>query len=159
MNRFVAGCAALLVSTAGLAAQDSAAAFGPRTMIHYGKWVTAATALGFTLLAAHEHDRASGSWDALLDLCRTDNAACELGGDGRYVSPQAETLYQTTLHYDRRARRRLLVGQASLLVSAALFLLDLRHEGGEPPNIPFSGAKLSLVPGGDGARLEVRVPF
>jgi hypothetical protein len=165
MKRFVAGCAALLAAAPALAGQDS---LGPRTqsprgwtrpVVHYGKWLTAATAVGFTLLAAHEHDRANQSWQSLLGLCRTDNAACQVRGDGQYVSYQAELLYQETLYYDRRARHRLLVGQSALLTSAALFLLDLRHEGGAPPNIPFGGAKLSLVPAGDGARLEMRLPF
>jgi hypothetical protein len=165
MTRAAALWLALLATAPALAGQDSvqlrpqSPRRWTRPAIHYGKWVTAASALGFTLLAAHEHDRANSAWQSLLTLCGTDNAACQLRSDGRYVSYQAEVWYQETLYYDRRARHRLLVGQASVLVSATLFLLDLRHEGGAPPNIPFTGSRLSLVPAGDGARLEVRLPL
>lgn len=161
-------CAALVTGSAvapSLAAQDSLAP-APRTshnwtrpVVHYGKWLSAASAVGFTLLAAHEHDTANRSWQRLLDLCRQDNAACQVGADGRYAAYQAELLYQETLYYDRRARRRMIVGQISVLTSAALFILDLRHGSGSPPNIPFHGLEVTAEPAGDGARLGVRVPF
>jgi hypothetical protein len=130
-----------------------------RATVHYGKWVTAASAVGFTILAAHEHDVANRSWQRLLDLCRTDNAECQQGPDGRYRVAEAEALYQQTLYYDHRARQRLIVGQVSVLTSAALFILDLRHQSGGPPNIPFHGLKVTAEPVGDGARLGLQVPF
>lgn len=160
--------AALMAAAAGaprLVAQDSLAP-APRTsqhwtrpVVHYGKWLSAASAVGFTLLAAHEHDTANRSWQQLLDLCRQDNTACQVGADGRYATYQAERLYQQTLYYDRRARHRMIVGQISVLTSAALFILDLRHGGGGPPNIPFHGLRLTAEPVGDGARMEVQIPF
>lgn len=163
-------CAALVagsVETRRLAAQDSLAAAtrSPHTwtqpVVHYGKWLSAASAVGFTLLAAHEHDTANRSWDQLLDLCRRDNAACQVRADGRYVTYQAELLYQKTLYYDRRARHRLIIGQVSMLTSAALFILDLRHGSHNPPNIPFHGSDLRLTaePTADGARLGIRLAF
>jgi hypothetical protein len=161
-------CATLVAGWGGapcLAAQDSLAP-APRTsqtwtrpVVHYGKWLSAASAVGFTLLAAREHDTANRSWQQLLDLCRRDNAACQVGADGRYATYQAELLYQQTLYYDRRARHRLIIGQISMLTSAALFILDLRHGSGNPPNIPFHGLEVTAEPVGDGARLGVRVPF
>lgn len=163
-------CAALVSAAAGspcLVAQDSLAP-APRTshnwarpVVHYGKWLSAASAVGFTLLAAHEHDTANRSWQKLLDLCRGDNAACQLGADGRYATYQAELLYQQTLYYDRRARHRMIVGQVSVLTSAALFILDLRHGSGGAPNIPFHGSALEVTaePTVDGARLGVRLAF
>jgi hypothetical protein len=164
--------AAALVSAAlaagvapALVAQDSLHIV-PRThhswtqaTVHYGKWVTAASAVGFTILAAHEHDVANRSWERLLDLCRSDNAQCQQGADGRYAVAEAEALYQQTLYYDHRARQRLIVGQVSVLTSAALFILDLRHQSGNPPNIPFHGLKLTAEPVGDGARFGVGVSF
>jgi hypothetical protein len=160
-----AGAIVLLRLAPVLAAQDSLS-LTPRTSrgwarptIHYGKWVTAASAVGFTLLAAHEHDTADRSWQQLLTLCRTDNAACQVRADGRYTTYQAELLFQQTLYYDRRARHRLIVGQVSLLASAALFILDLRHENGGPPNIPYHGLKVTAEPAGDGARLGVSMAF
>ena len=167
MNIRLAVCTGLLAGWVGapcLVAQDSLAP-APRTsswtrpVVHYGKWLSAASAVGFTLLAAHEHDTANRSWNQLLDLCRHDNAACQVGADGRYETYEAELLYQKTLYYDRRARHRMIVGQISVLTSAALFILDLRHGGGEPPNIPFHGLRLTAEPAGDGARMEVQIPF
>lgn len=163
-------CAVLVagwLAAPGLAAQDSLAV-APRSphawtrpVVHYGKWLSAASAVGFTLLAAHEHDTANRSWQQLLALCRHDNAACQIGADGRYATYQAELLYQQTLYYDRRARHRLIIGQVSMLTSAALFILDLRHGDHNPPNIPFPGSKLELSaePTGDGARFGVRLAF
>jgi hypothetical protein len=160
--------AALLAAAAGaprVVAQDSLAP-APRSsqhwtrpVVHYGKWLSAASAVVFTLLAAHEHDTANRSWQQLLDLCRQDDTACQVGADGRYATYQAELLYQQTLYYDRRARHRMIVGQISVLTSATLFILDLRHGGAGPPNIPFHGLRLTAEPVGDGARFSVRIAF
>ena len=164
-GRALCAAALLAAGAAGLAAQDSLSTAPTisrgwtRPVAHYGKWLSAASAVGFTILAAHEHDVANRSWQRLLDLCRADNAACQVGPNGQYVTPQAEELYQKTLYRDRRARHRLIVGQISMLASAALFILDLRHDGGAPPNIPFHGLEVTAEPAGDGARLGVRVPF
>lgn len=130
-----------------------------RGIVHYGKWATAATALGLTIMAAREHASAQGEWRQLIALCRDDNGACQVGGDGRYLNDTAERLYQHTAYYDRRARGRLIGGQVALLASAALFIIDLRHQKGNPPNIPFHGLQLTAGQEGDGARLGVRVPF
>jgi len=130
-----------------------------RSIVHYGKWATAATAVGLTILAAREHERAQDDWRQLLDLCRSNNAVCQLRSDGQYADYNAELLYQRTTYFDRRARSRLIGGQVALLASAAMFILDLRHQGGEAPNIPFHGLELSVAPRGDGARLELRMPF
>ena len=166
MNAAAMVSAVLLAGLApALVAQDSLR-IAPRTpgrwaqaTVHYGKWVTAASAVGFTILAAHEHDTANRSWQRLLDLCRSDNAQCQRRPDGRYVAAEAEALYQQTIHYDHRARQRLIIGQISVLTSAALFILDLRHQSGSPPNIPFHGLRVTAEPAGDGARLGVRLNF
>jgi len=148
-----------------LVGQETPATPPPRNwkenVVHYGKWTTAAAAVGLTIMAAHEHDRANQSWDQLLTLCRADNASCQVRADGRYVDYQAELYYERTLYYDHRARRRILGAQLSVLTSATLFILDLRHHGGNPPNIPFSGSRFELTaePRGDGARVGMRVTF
>ena len=130
-----------------------------RGLVRYGKWITGATAVGLTIWAAREHASAQDNWRQLIDLCRSVNAACQVRSDGRYVDYAAELLYQRTAHFDRRARSRLIGGQIALLASAALFILDLRHQGGNPPNIPFHGLQLSAAPTGDGGRFELRVAF
>ena len=165
MKRALTLAVALAGLVPALVAQETPATPPPRNwkenVVHYGKWATAAAAVGLTILAAHEHDRANVSWQRLLALCRADNAACQLRPDGRYVDYQAELYYQHTLYYDHRARRRILGAQLSVLTSATLFILDLRHHGASPPNIPFNGSRLQLTaePLGDGARLGMRVTF
>ena len=130
-----------------------------RGAVHYGKWATAAAALGFTMLAARENHNADDNWQQLRELCQADNTACQQRPDGQYVNSAAELLYQKTLYYDRRARRRLIVGQVSLLTTAALFILDLRNQRRGPPNIPFHGLEVMAEPAGDGARVGVRFTF
>jgi hypothetical protein len=146
-----------------LAAQERPAPAPPqgwtRAAVHHGKWAAAAVALGFTVLAAREHRNADDNWQQLRELCQSVNAACQVRNDGQYVSSTAEQLYQQTLYYDRRARRRLIVGQVSLLTTAALFILDLRNQRRGPPNIPFHGLEMTAEPAGSGARLRIRVPF
>ena len=165
MRRAISVAAALAGVVPVLGAQETAATPPPRSLtenvVHYGKWTTAAAAVGLTLLAAREHDRANESWQRLLTLCRADNAACQLRADGRYVDYPAELDYQQTVYYDHRARHRILGAQLSVLTSAALFILDLRHHGGNPPNIPFNGSRLQLTaePLGDGTRVGMRLVF
>ena len=127
--------------------------------VHYGKWLTAGATVAFTVLAAREHSSSRHDWDALLTICRSAQDACTLGPDGRYLRSDAELLYQNSRMFDRRANRRLLGAQASLLVTAALFILDL-HPGREgPDNIPFSPLRLTVEPTPDGAAVGVRIAF
>jgi phage tail protein X len=125
-------------------------------LAHYGKWVSAALAVTFTGLGAHEHAKSDEAFSQLLDICRADIASCVLGPSGSYVDPTSEQLYQTSLHYARRARLRLLAGQASLLLAAGLFLADRGGHGSGPGNIPFH---ISLEPRADGAQVGMRITF
>jgi len=156
---------ALALAAAGPAAAAQSAVpprqreTGWRLGVHYGKWATAAAAAAFTVMAAHEHDHANRIFADLLALCRADIAQCTTGADGRYGSPTAEALYQSTLEYDRRARRRILAGQASLLATAALFLADLRQHASGPENKPFSPLEVSGDLRTGGVRVGLRLTF
>ena len=97
-----------------------------RGLVHYGKWATGAATVALTVMAAHEHARSNQASDA-----------------------------QQSAYYDRRARARILGAQTSLLATAALVLLDLRHQPGAPGNKPF--APLEVAPTPDGARLCLRL--
>ena len=155
---------ALAIATP-LAAQDVSPALHvrhatwSRGLVHYGKWVVAAAAVTFTALGAHEHQNSNAVFGELLDRCRANTADCTLGPDGKYIDAASEQLYQTSLHFDRRARLRLLLGQASLLAGAGLFLADLRHHATGPDNIPYRGLELWVAPRGSGAQVGVRVPL
>ena len=126
-------------------------------VVHYGKWLLAAGAVGFTILGEQEHRRSQRFWNQLLRLCQTDNQSCALGNDGRYLNFGAEVLYEESVYYDHRARNRLLVGQVSLLGSAAMFIADLSRKADKPGNIPFHG--MTVAPVGNGVQVGMRVAF
>ncbi len=162
----------LLLSTpAGLPAQQDSvarrhdaqgAAAAPswrRAAVHWGKWLPVGAAVTLTAMGAHEHDRSQREFRQLLAICRANNADCLLGPDGRYLNPAAEGLYQSSLTFDRRARSRLLAGQAALIVAAGLFIIDLRRHSGGPGNIPLAPLEVSADPSGRGARVGLRVAF
>ena len=143
-------------------AQVSAPTPGPswrQGAVHYGKWLTAGTAVAFTVMAAHEHSLSRRVWNDLIAMCRSADDACARGSDGQYIRLEAEALYQRSLYYDRRANRRLLGAQASLLVTAALFILDLRGRNDEPDNIPFAPLRVTVEPLPDGAAVGVQLRF
>lgn len=130
-----------------------------RATVHYGKWLTGASAVALTWMGAHEHARSTDAWDALSARCRTNSANCSLGPDGRYVSALSEEYYQRSLRYDRRARTRLLAGQGALLLTIGFFLLDRGHGDGGPPNIPFPSLDVSGDPQAGDARVGLRFAF
>lgn len=160
-------CAAVLVlvalSATPLAAQQAAprppAGGGSRFLVHWGKWATAAGAVALTAMGAREHSYSDREWNQLLAICRNNSADCTVGPNGRYLNSNAELLYQASLQFDRRARRWLLGGQAAALVTAALFIVDLRHHSDGPGNIPFHPVSVDLSPTRGGAALSVRVAF
>ena len=130
-----------------------------RGTAHYGKWLTAASAIALTWMAAHEHARSTDAWDALSARCRTNHANCSIGPDGRYLSALSEEYYQRSLRHDRRARTRLLAGQGALLLTIAFFLLDRGHGDDVPDNIPFPSLDVSADPRVGGARVGWRWTF
>jgi len=139
-----------------LTTEDQRASF-QRALIHNGKWLTAAGVAAFTVVAATEHRRSRRDWNSLLTICRSAQDACAVAADGRYVRPDAEALYQRSREYDRRANRWLVVAQASLIATTALFIIDLRPGQG-PENIPFpSQIRVGSVSGGAG--VEMRIAF
>jgi hypothetical protein len=125
----------LLIVT--LAATTSAAAQQTGPLVRYGKWLLAAGAVGMNLAAARAHDRAEESFDAIEDACFLSSDRCALGPDGSYLDRQIESLYQSSLHYDRSARRWLIAGETALVGAAALFVWEMTRRTHKPDNIPF----------------------
>ena len=139
MNRPVS---LLLVLT--LAATSSAIAQQTSPLIRYGKWLLAAGAVGMNLAAARAHDRAEDSFDAIEDACFANSTRCTLGPDGSYADRQIEGLYQTSLHYDRSARRWLIAGETALVGAAVFFVWEMTRKTHKPDNIPFEPEVRSL---------------
>ena len=138
----------LVAAPAAAAAQDSP------PLVRYGKWLLAAGAVGFNLLAAESHQNADDAFNTLEDLCFEDFDRCDLGPDGTYLNPQIESLYQTSLHYDRETRTWLIVGETALVASATMFVWELTRHTDKPDNIPFEPEVRSLKRGtGIGLRI------
>jgi hypothetical protein len=122
----------------------SAAAQETRPLVKYGKWVLAAGAVTMNLLAAQAHNRADRAFDTIEDACFLDSTRCIVGEDGAYADPAMEELYQTSLDYDREARRWLIAGETALVGATALFVLELTRKTHKPDNIPFEPEIRSL---------------
>lgn len=131
-----------------------------RTTIHYGKWLTAAAAVSFTMLARNQHRFSRRDWDALLAICHTAQDACVTGPDGKYTRPDAEGLYERSRHYDLMANQALVAAQLSLVATTALFIIDL-NPGNGPENIPYpSQIRVGGVgASGEGVGVEMRWAF
>lgn len=127
-------------------------------LVHNGKWLTAAGVAAFTVLGASEHRLSRREWNALLTICRSAPDACAVGADGRYLRADAEARYQRSRVYDRRANRWLVGAQASLIATAALFIIDL-HPGEGPENIPFPANQLEVGLVGAGVGVGMRIAF
>jgi hypothetical protein len=112
-------------------------AHGQGPLVKYGKWLLVAGAISMNYLAVQSHNQADEAFDALETQCNANHALCTIGADGRYTSPQIETLYQTSLRYDNETRGWLIGGQAALAGAAALFIWELTRPKGRPDNIPF----------------------
>jgi hypothetical protein len=128
---------AIVLTTPG-AAQET----GP--VVRYGKWVLAAGAIGMNLLAAQAHNRADDAFDGIEEACFLNPIRCDLGPDGSYADRQIEALYQSSLHYDRSARRWLIAGETALLGAAAMFVWEMTRKTHKPDNIPFEPEVRSL---------------
>ena len=134
------------------ALQEQRASF-MQAVVHTGKWLTAAAAIGFTVMASNQHRYSRREWDALLELCRSAADACLVGPDGRYLRADAEALYERSRHYDLLANRWLVGAQLTLVTTTALFIIDL-NAGNGPENIPYpSQIRVGSVPGGSGVGL------
>jgi hypothetical protein len=136
------GLAVLLAATTLWAAPASAQGSGP--WVRYGKWVLAAGAVAMNLQAARAHNRADDAFDVIEEACFNDSTRCILDPTGAYADDRIENLYQSSLHYDRSARRWLIAGETVLLGSAFLFVWEMTRKTHKPDNIPFEPEVRSL---------------
>lgn len=116
------------------------------TTAHYGKWATLAGAAGLIAVSAVRRGEANDAQDRLEGFCRQDFARCEIVGD-RYVDEMAEAIFQEHADLDRKAQGLLIGGQATLVISGAMFLIDLMWDDDETENIPFTPLRVWSEPG------------
>ena len=112
--------------------------------VRYGKWVLAAGAVGLNIMASRDHELADDAFNKLRSFCFDDFDRCAVGPTGRYLNPSSERLYQTSLHYDRRARTWLFTGETALVAAAGMFVWELTRRTDKPDNIPFEPEVRSL---------------
>lgn len=121
---------------------------------HIGKWTFLAATAGLTTMAAIKMGRADDRFDELQTFCQTAIGICSTEADGAFIDPTAERLFQETRSLDGQAQRFLIGGQFTLMVSGALFLVDLLSDHGGPENIPFTPLKLFQQGNLVGLRIE-----
>jgi hypothetical protein len=139
-HRLVAVVAAALIASATgpttLAAQAAGTGKAP-LIVKVGKWAFLGAAVVLGVQALRASNDAADAYDGLRALCLDAPARCA-HPDGAYVDPEAEGLYDRSLSADRRAQRAIYAGEAALIGSVALFIIDLRDDG-SPPTIPYPG--------------------
>jgi len=121
-----------------------------------GKWALLGAALGMGLMAASSHDKAESAYSDLEQYCAPDRSRCDLTGGGKYADPAAEQFYQSSLRYDRHARRWFIGGEVALLGAVGLFIWEFTRPHDRPDNIPFEP---ELRAGPSGTRLGIRLPI
>jgi hypothetical protein len=145
-----------LLLVCGLSFPMSATAQEVGPLIRYGKWLLAAGAVGMNLLAAEAHGDADAAFDQVETACFADPDRCALNVEGEYVDPSIEAAYQSSLHYDRVARRWLILGETALVGATAMFVWEFTRKTHEPDNIPFEPEVRVLR---DATGIGIRIPW
>jgi hypothetical protein len=127
-----------------------------RSLAHVGKWVLAGATVALGVYAYSEHNAAERVQRQLRERCDGTPESCTVV-EGRYGDPESEALHQRAVSHDRRARTGIVAGQITLLGGVALFLYDLRGDGG-PDNIPYPSPRRSILRDRT-LILGARVPF
>ncbi len=128
------------------AAQEAVPAVRSRpwlvTAAHYGRWGALASAAGLIAFSVVRRGDAQEALDRLETFCLADVTRCALvsgsGGEERYIDGLAEDLFRQHVRRDRQAQGLLIGGQAALLVTGGLFLIDLLWDDERPANIPYT---------------------
>jgi hypothetical protein len=125
------------------AAQDASGDGRPAlaTISHWGRWITLAGSAALIGFAAERHAAGSDAFARLESLCTENLPACQITqGDAgpAYADPAAEAIYQEYARAERHARGLLMGGQAALLVTGVMFIVDLAYDDGGTENIPLT---------------------
>lgn len=128
------------------------------TASHWGKWPALAGAGALVTMAVMRNNDAKAARAELRDYCSEDATRCVTvpgpDGDDIYFDPGAEALYQEYAALTRQARGFLVGGQVGVLVTGAMFLIDLVYQRDGFDNIPYTPFELYSTP--DRLGLSVR---
>jgi hypothetical protein len=107
----------------------------------WGRWITLAGSAALIGFAAERHAAGSDAFARLESLCTENMPACQIiQGDAgpAYADPATEAIYQEYARAERQARGLLIGGQAALLVTGVMFIVDLAYDDGGTENIPLT---------------------
>jgi hypothetical protein len=130
---------ALLANIARAQAAPLPVAKRTTPVVKVAKWGLLGAAVGLGVFALRRSIAAEDAYDELRALCVDNPGRCAHAG-GSYSDTDAERLYDRAQREDRSAQIGIYGGQAALLGSVALFIVDLRGDR-EPTNIPYPGPR------------------
>jgi hypothetical protein len=133
--------------------QDSTTLQVRHPVVRIGKWLTLGGAAGAAAYGVQLNAESDRRYTDLERLCQDSPERCIRTNTGEFAEAQLEQEYQEILKLDDRAKIALVVGQASVLTSVILFILDLPRAG-TGDDIPYTPPRLHI--GSDAqARLQI----
>jgi len=120
------------------------------TASHWGKWPALAGTGALVTMAVVRNGKAKTARTELRDYCIDDLTRCAIvpgpEGDDIYLDPTAEALYQEYAALTRQARGFLVGSQVGVVVTGAMFLIDLVYQRDGFDNIPYTPFELYSTP-------------
>lgn len=127
--------------------------------LRIAKWTLLTGSAAAGVYGFVQSNEADDRYVRLERLCQEQQSTCrQRTSDGAYVDPEFEGLFQDVRDLDNRSHTALLIGEIGVAASVALFLLDLDNSTG-PSDIPWTPARLEIMPGVDRVEVGVRVPW
>ena len=138
--QWIASLVTILSGTPALAQAPEGAQSKPWfvSLSHYGKWAALAGAGGLLTKGALRHRDANREFQTLTHRCRQTPTMCEQNPNGVYLNGEIEALSQRSRDLHHNARNWILAGEASLLTTGTMFIVDVLYHHEEPKNIPYS---------------------
>ncbi len=143
-------------SAQAAAAATAAVEHGIRP-IAVAKWTAAAGAVAAAVYGYHENRQADTRFDQLDRVCQEQPDRCQgRTASGAYQDADLEARFQEVKRLDHRAALGLVGAEVGVAAAVTLFLFDLHHAAGNPPNIPYHPPRIELLPQPDGVGLRIR---
>jgi hypothetical protein len=123
--------------------QDTADRSAGHALVRYGKWLSLAATAGATTYGILANRSADRQYADLERICRDSPARCTRLPGGAFADVELERQYQDVLRLDDRAQWALIAGQAAVVATVALFIIDLPR-GGSGRDIPYQPPRLQI---------------
>jgi len=126
--------------------------------LRIAKWSTLGAATAAVVYGFTQNRQADREYAGIEELCIQSPEQCARNADNSYADAALEQRYQNVVTRDQHARLGLLLGQAGLVASVALFLLDL-HNSAAPEDIPYEPKPFTVGAARHGVELRWRQPL